>query len=181
MRGIRGVTDDDARRRIGPMNSISWNVGHLAWQEQQYFVTWPSGARPFPEIDREFVSGGPPSTPPLERVVDAWRAITAAADPWLDTLTRDDLEHHVVSGGTELKRRYGDLLQRVVYHYWFHTGENAAIRQQLVMRDFRSSSEHRRKGAVSAGSVRGQRELASSQHAQISFDVLPAEFGTPRE
>ena len=131
IRGIRGVTDDDARRRVGPMNSISWNVGHLAWQEQQYFVTWPSGARPFPDIDREFVSGGPPSTPPLQRVIDAWRAITAAADPWLDTLTRDDLEHHVVSGGTELKRRYGDLLQRVVYHYWFHTGENAAIRQQL--------------------------------------------------
>ena len=131
IRGIRGVTDDDARRRIGPMNSISWNVGHLAWQEQQYFVTWPSGARPFPDIDREFVSGGPPSTPPLQRVIDAWRAITAAADPWLDTLTRDDLEHHVVSAGTELKRRYGDLLQRVVYHYWFHTGENAAIRQQL--------------------------------------------------
>jgi hypothetical protein len=30
IRGIRGVADDDARRRIGPMNSISWNVGHLA-------------------------------------------------------------------------------------------------------------------------------------------------------
>ena len=132
MRGIRGISDDDARRRIEPMNSISWNVGHLAWQEQQYFVTWPSGERPFPDIDREFVSGGPPSTPELHRVLDAWRAITAAADPWLDALTSDDLEGHVVvSGGTELKRRYGDLLQRVTYHYWFHTGENAAIRQQL--------------------------------------------------
>ena len=105
MRGIRGITDDDARRRIEPMNSISWNIGHLAWQEQQYFVTWPSGERPFPDIDREFVSGGPPSAPPLQRVLDAWRAITAAADPWLGTLTSDDLERHVVSGGTELKRR----------------------------------------------------------------------------
>ena len=131
IRGIRGVTDADARRRNGPMNSVSWNVGHLAWQEQQYFVTWPTGKRPFPDIDREFVSGGPASTPPLQRVLDAWRAITAAADPWLDTLTSDDLERHVVSGGAELKRRYGDLVQRVIYHYWFHTGENAAIRQQL--------------------------------------------------
>ena len=131
LRGIRGVTDDDARRRIGPMNSISWNVGHLAWQEQQYFVTWPSGQRPFPDIDREFASGGPASTPPMQRVLDAWRAITAAADPWLDTLTSDDLERHVSSGGTELKRRYGDLVQRVIYHYWFHTGESAATRQQL--------------------------------------------------
>jgi hypothetical protein len=131
LRGFRGVTDADARRRIGPMNSIGWNVGHLAWQEQQYFVTWPSGERPFADIDREFVSGGPPSTPSLDRVLDAWRAITAAADPWLDGLTSDDLDGHVVSGGRELRRRYGDLVQRVIYHYWFHTGENAAIRQAL--------------------------------------------------
>lgn len=131
MRGIRGLNEADARRRIEPMNSISWNVGHLAWQEQQYFVTWPSGERPYPDIDREFISGGPASTPPLKRVIDAWRAITAAADPWLDTLTSDDLERRVVSGGTELTRRNGDLLQRVIYHYWYHTGENAAIRQQL--------------------------------------------------
>jgi DinB superfamily len=131
VRGVRGISDEDARTQLEPMNSISWNVGHLAWQEQQYFVTWPSGERPFPDIDREFASGGPPSTPPLQRVLDSWRAITTAADPWLDTLTSDHLERHVVSGGVELKRRYGDLLQRVIYHYWYHTGENAAIRQQL--------------------------------------------------
>lgn len=131
MRGIRGLNEADARRRIEPLNSISWNVGHLAWQEQQYFVTWPTGQRPYPDIDREFVSGGPASTPALKRVIDAWRAITVTADPWLDTLTSDDLDRHVISGGTELKRRYGDLLQRVIYHYWYHTGENAAIRQHL--------------------------------------------------
>jgi hypothetical protein len=130
-RGIRGLSDADARRRLGPMNCISWNVGHLAWQEQQYFITWPGGRRPFPDIDREFVSGGPPSTPPLERAIAAWRASTAEADPWLDTLTSAHLESHVVSGGRKIQRRYGDLVQRVVYHYWFHTGENAAIRQML--------------------------------------------------
>ena len=54
-----------------------------------------SGQRPFPDIDREFVTGGPASTPPWQRVTDAWRAITAAADLWLDTLKRDDLERHV--------------------------------------------------------------------------------------
>jgi hypothetical protein len=26
---------------------------------------------------------------------------------------------------------YGNLLQRVIYHYWYHTGENMAIRQLL--------------------------------------------------
>ena len=105
MRGIRGIDEAAAQRRIEPMNAIGWNVGHLAWQEQQYFVTWPSGERPYPDIDREFISGGPPSTPSLERVLGAWRAITAAADPWLDGLTSEDLERHVVSGGRELQRR----------------------------------------------------------------------------
>ena len=27
--------------------------------------------------------------------------------------------------------KLSNLLQRVIYHYWYHTGENAAIRQQL--------------------------------------------------
>jgi hypothetical protein len=34
-RGLAGVSDADARRRIEPMNCISWNTGHLAWQEQR--------------------------------------------------------------------------------------------------------------------------------------------------
>jgi uncharacterized damage-inducible protein DinB len=131
LRGIRGVSEVDALRRLEPMNSISWNVGHLAWQEQQYFVTWPTGRRPFPDIDREFASGRPPSTPSLERVVAAWTAITVEADAWLDAVTSDVLESQVTSGGRQIQRRYGDLLQRVIYHYWFHTGENAAIRQQI--------------------------------------------------
>jgi hypothetical protein len=42
MRGLRGLQEADAQqRRLEPMNCISWNVGHLAWQEQQYFITRP--------------------------------------------------------------------------------------------------------------------------------------------
>ena len=66
-RGLEGVTDEEARRRFLPMNCISWNVGHLAWQEQRYWLLYGAGR----------------------------------------------------------------LLLRVVYHYWYHTGENAAIRQIL--------------------------------------------------
>ncbi|MGH2446754.1 MAG: DinB family protein [Candidatus Limnocylindria bacterium] len=131
MRAIRDVEEADAQKRIEPMNCISWNVGHMAWQEQQYFLTYGQGERPFPDIAREFESGGPASTPPLARVLDAWRAITAAADPWLDTLTSDELERHVFSGGRQIQRRHGNLLQRVIYHYWYHTGETMAVRQQL--------------------------------------------------
>ena len=36
MRAIEGISDEDAQKRMLPMNCISWNVGHLAWQEQKY-------------------------------------------------------------------------------------------------------------------------------------------------
>ncbi|MEP7293389.1 MAG: DinB family protein, partial [Chloroflexota bacterium] len=37
-RALAGVTDEDARRRFMPMNSISWIIGHLANQEQRYWL-----------------------------------------------------------------------------------------------------------------------------------------------
>ena len=30
---------------------------------------------------------------------------------------------------SSLARRYGDMLQRTIYHYWYHTGENMAPTQ----------------------------------------------------
>jgi len=59
------------------------------------------------------------------------RAITAAADPWLDALTSARLQEAVVRDGRPTAYIYGNLLQRVIYHYWYHTGENMAIRQLL--------------------------------------------------
>ena len=35
LRALEGVSDEDARKRFLPMNSISWTIGHLAWQEQR--------------------------------------------------------------------------------------------------------------------------------------------------
>ena len=32
---------------------------------------------------------------------------------------------------TPIAVTFGNLLQRIIYHYWYHTGENQAIRQQL--------------------------------------------------
>lgn len=130
-RAIRTIGEGDARRRILPMNSISWNVGHLAWQEQKYFVWYGLGQMPLPEIDRQFRSGAPASTPPLAEMWAAWSMITTAADPWLDTLTSETLQHHVVKKGKPSPHIFGSLLQRVIYHYWYHTGENMAIRQAL--------------------------------------------------
>lgn len=134
-RAFEGVSDPEAQRRFSPMNCLSWNVGHLAWQEQRYFVAGPQGTMPFPDIDQDFAYGAPASTPPMERVVSAWNAITQAADPWLDTLDSESMQSHVVLKGRPSRYIYGSLLLRVIYHYWYHTGENMAIRQMLGQMD----------------------------------------------
>jgi hypothetical protein len=130
-RSFKQVSDADARQRFLPMNCISWNIGHLAWQEQSYFLSYGQGQMQLPQIHRDFAYGAPASTPLLSEVVSAWQAITKAADPWLDTLTSAVLQQHVVSNGKQIAYIYGNLLQRVIYHYWYHTGENMAIRQLL--------------------------------------------------
>ncbi|TAH50814.1 MAG: DinB family protein [Chloroflexota bacterium] len=130
-RALEGLSEEDARKRILPMNCISWNVGHLAWQEQRYFLSFAQDKILIPRIQEEFRYGAPASTPALAEMQEAWQTITRAADEWLDALTTEKLleVYHHPSG--EWSTRYGNLLQRVIYHYWYHTGENMAIRQSL--------------------------------------------------
>lgn len=133
-RGLAGLTDEDARRRFEPMNCISWNTGHLAWQEQAYWLWRGQDRVLLPEIDELFVSGAPASTPALDAMWSAWHTITQAADPWLDTLTTPDLlkpRPVKLPNGQEFEVTYGNLLRRVTYHYWYHLGESMAVRQML--------------------------------------------------
>ena len=130
-RGLEGVSDEEARQRIVPMNCISWNVGHLAWQEQRYWLYRAQGQLPRPDIDASFAYGAPASTPSLDEVWTAWRAITEASDPWLDAVTTETLQSAVTIDGKPSEYICGSLLQRMIYHYWYHTGENAAIRQNF--------------------------------------------------
>ena len=43
MRGVAGLSDADARVRLGPTNCISWNVGHPAWPAQRSFIGYSGG------------------------------------------------------------------------------------------------------------------------------------------
>jgi uncharacterized damage-inducible protein DinB len=132
MRGLKGLSEEDACHRLLPMNCISWNVGHLAWQEQRYFLYYGQDQLPFPEIENNFAYGAPASTPSLREMRESWRAITTAVDPWLETLTSEKLSQPFTrKDGQPGKRTFGSLLQRTIYHYWYHTGENLAIRQML--------------------------------------------------
>ena len=129
-RAIAGMSEEDARQRVMPMNCVSWTVGHLAWQEQRYFLYFPGAGLLLPEIQENFRSGAPPSTPVLADMWGAWEKVTRAVDPWLDGLTTAKLRESVVIAPNRTLV-YGNLLQRVIYHYWYHTGENMAVRKIL--------------------------------------------------
>jgi uncharacterized damage-inducible protein DinB len=130
-RGLEGLSEAEAGKRFMPMNCISWNVGHLAWQEQRYFLFYAQGQMLLPEVNKQFAYGASASTPSLSEVLTAWNTITQATDAWLDDLTSEKLLQHVVRDGKTTSYIFGSLLQRMIYHYWYHTGENLAIRQML--------------------------------------------------
>lgn len=131
MRGLEGLSDFDARKRLLPMNCISWNIGHLAWQEQNCWLYRAQDQMPFPQVREQFGYGRPACTPALDEVLADWQAITCQTDPWLDAVTNAVLLQHPMSKGAALPFTFGSLMLRVVAHYWYHTGENSAIRQML--------------------------------------------------
>lgn len=130
-RCLEGVSAEDAVKRLEPMNCISWIVGHLANQENGYWVYLAQGKALAPELRKLVGFGQPASTPPLATMWATWREITAAADVYLDTLSPDLLLTRFLWKGSPMDETVGTLLQRNLYHYWFHTGEAHAIRQLL--------------------------------------------------
>jgi len=127
LRGLDGVSDDEALQRLGPMNCISWIVGHLAWQEQRYWLYRAQGRVLFPALNEMLAYGKPASTPPLQEMWQAWRTVTEFADPWLDSLTPETVQAPLATGLSSV----GTFLLRTTYHYWYHVGEALAIRQML--------------------------------------------------
>jgi len=134
-RGVEGVSAEDGVRRMGLMNSISWMVGHLANQENTYWVRVAQDKVIFPDLYNLVGSGKPASTPPLEDMLAAWREITATADSFLDTLTPELLQTYFVRNGKPVAESIGTLLMRNMYHYWYHLGEVSSVRQMLGHKD----------------------------------------------
>ena len=130
-RCLDGVTDEEARRRFEPMNSISWIVGHLADQENRYWVRIAQGITIIPELKVQVGYGRPPSTPPLDEMWSAWQRITENADHYLETISANMLPTHLEIKGKPVAENIGTMLMRNIYHYWFHSGEAYAIRQLL--------------------------------------------------
>ena len=130
-RALDGVSDADARRRLEPMNCISWMIGHLASQEHFYWVMTAQGQNLAPDLYETVGYRQPPSTPPLAEMWAVWRTVTNSADEYLDTLTTKQLQTHLEWKDRPVPESIGTMLQRVIYHYWYHIGEAMAVRQLL--------------------------------------------------
>ncbi len=84
LRGLQDLSEDDGARHFGPMNCISWTVGHLAWQEQRYYLELAQGKMLLPRLNQEYAYQAPMSTPSLRDSLEIWHTVTRAVDPFLD-------------------------------------------------------------------------------------------------
>jgi len=131
LRGLEGVSDEAARRRVEPMNCISWMVAHLAHQERAFFVAGARGERAEPRF-RAFGNASDSSQPPLEEAMALWREASEDADALLHAATEESMREVVIAPDPRgNSAELGTRLVRNIFHYWVHIGEISAIRQVL--------------------------------------------------
>jgi hypothetical protein len=131
LRGLEGLSEDDAAQHIGPMNCISWTVGHFAWHEQKYWLELAQNRTIFPELNQLYAYGAPMSTPSFTEMLEKWRTITREADIYLEPLTGEILASQLLRKGKVVGQSVGSAMLRIIYHYWYHIGEVQAVRQML--------------------------------------------------
>src|SRR3972149_6255599 len=131
LRGLEGISEEDGARHFGPMNCIGWTIGHLAWHEQRTWLERPQGKILFSELNKVFAYGAPMSTPSFKKMLETWHTVTREADPFLDSLTTQDLLKDLPRDGKSVGQTIGSVMRRITYHYWYHIGEIQAVRQLL--------------------------------------------------
>jgi hypothetical protein len=127
-RNLTNLTDEDAGKRIEPMNCISWIIAHLANQHHAFFVAWPRGK----EIESRYMPygyGQPPSRPSLEEAVNLWKDACTDSEEWLQAVTEEVLRK--TPPESPHSENFGALMVRCIFHTWCHLGEISSIRQVL--------------------------------------------------
>jgi hypothetical protein len=126
-RNLDGLTDEDARKRMGKMNCISWIIAHVACQMRAFYVDWPRGK----ELDERYKPYGyqaKATQPPLAEAMELWREACRDSDAWLQSATEESL---LKTYPSIVNENGGTLLARSNFHTWFHLGEINSIRQML--------------------------------------------------
>lgn len=129
-RNLTGLKEDDARKRIEPMNCISWIIGHVAHQQHSFFVNWPQGKGDDPRF-QQYGYGSLPSQPSFAEVMSLWQIACEESDVWLNAATDDHLKQVFVRPDGGATENGGTLLVRATFHTWCHLGEISSIRQIL--------------------------------------------------
>ncbi|MGD9118808.1 MAG: DinB family protein [Dehalococcoidia bacterium] len=128
-RNLVGLSDEDARKRIEPMNCISWIIAHVANQHHAFFVAWPYGK----EIGSQYKPygyGQPASQPSLEEAMTLWHNACSDSEAWLNEVTDEVLRERPAVSSLE-RENLGALTVRCIFHTWCHLGEISSIRQVL--------------------------------------------------
>jgi len=73
-----------------------------------------------PDLRKLVGYGQPASTPSLQEMKVIWQTITAEADSYLEALTPELMETHIMHDGKYSDENIGTLLMRNLYHYWYH-------------------------------------------------------------
>jgi hypothetical protein len=128
-RNLVDLQDEDARKRIEPMNCISWIIAHVACQHRAYFVDWPEGRNINPRY-APYGYGSPPSQPPLDQAMKLWRDAVDESKAWLGAATDESLKE-ICQNSLANGENWGALLVRCIFHTWCHLGEISSIRQVL--------------------------------------------------
>ncbi|MEM7800850.1 MAG: DinB family protein [Chloroflexota bacterium] len=129
--GYDGLSNKDAIKRHGDANCPSWMVGHLACFEQLTWCQLAQGKTVVAEL-KQYDFGEPATTPPLDEVMTAWKAVMPVCDEYLKTLTEADMTTHLKwPNGRPFWDDIGTTILRHTWHYWYHLGEMQALRSGL--------------------------------------------------
>ncbi len=128
--GVAGISAEDGVKRLMPMNSISWIVGHLAQFDQAIWCEMAQGITISKAVEA-CASGKPASTPDLSIMLADWHKIKSASDAFVNNLDDHQMSEFLKYNGRPSFENIGTTLLRQTWHYWYHLGEIQAIRQML--------------------------------------------------
>lgn len=130
-RSMGGVSDEYAQRHVGSLNCLSWMMGHLANQENWYWVLMGQRRSLFGELNDLVGFRKPQTTPSLPEMWSTWKTVTEASDVFVNTLQAKMLATHLELRGKPAPESVGTLLMRNIFHYWFHIGQVVIVRKML--------------------------------------------------
>ncbi len=130
-RGLIGLSEEDAVRRLLPMNSISWMGAHMAWHERLIWLHRAQGLSVEPIARSRRDREARDHTAAGRDAGDVAARRSRPPTCYLDGVTTADLEARPAFDTRAVVPVIGTQMMLITYHYWSHIGEASAVRQML--------------------------------------------------